>query len=238
LNTGGKTNEYTRNIHLDKAITLPVKRTKNSSKPYNQILGNLPHLQISPNSIRQTHNWSNTTPARNNDITVEVDNTNIVPTNITCLKTLKLYDQLRQELQQIQRQIQKWQSTEIYTDGSLEKYDNGQVKMRIGGIIINTDTLEETKFKGRCEGFPSSTRAELMAILTALTLLNPSTATTIITDSQSAIHAIQSKSPLKQKIAKGTNILTILLIRDKIKERTATTSLQKIKAHTGDKNNE
>src|SRR5581483_3102786 len=121
---------------------------------------------------------------------------------------------IQAELERIKHYIQDWNAVDIYTDGSMKKYNDTYIKIGIGGIIINLMTQEQVEFKGRCEGFPSSTRAELIAILTALSLLNTKTRATIYTDSQSAIHTIGSKTTQKKRIVKSTNLITTTLIMD------------------------
>jgi ribonuclease HI len=238
MDTQGKPNRCIREVNTKEAIAIPVKKTKNSSKLYNPIIGNLPRVQVSPNSIRQIHNWSHISPETTDIPQIIIDNTEIGTTNTTDLEELRLHHKIREKLEEIKRTIQDWRTVEIYTDGSLDKYANRQVKMGIGGIIIDQETQAQVEFKGRCAGFPSSTRAELVAILTALAITNTNTKVTIYTDSQSAIHAIQSKLPRKQRLAKATNLLTTTLIMDKIQFRKATTEFRKIKAHTGNINNE
>ena len=84
----------------------------------------------------------------------------------------------------------------IHTDGSLQ---NNKI-----GIdwIINTENKDHTFQARTSQTFPSSTRAELLVILSSLIKIPPNTTVELHTDSQAAINGIQTyqlKNKTKQK---------------------------------------
>jgi hypothetical protein len=112
-------------------------------------------------------------------------------------------DEILNDLVQIRNQIRENNSVKIYTDRSL---DNNIMGYR---WILSTEK-EEIIFQGKIEQFPSSTRAELMAILTTLVTLAPYICVTIYSDSQAALQGIKTKINQHSKYRQKLKNLIIL----------------------------
>jgi len=140
------------------------------------------------------------------------------------------------ELKNIAKTISTWHNISIYTDGSLEKYKHGETAMGIGIVFLQQN--QEITFSAQTTHYPSSTRAEIMAILIALTLVPKETDITIFTDSQCAIEILKFKKPKTKRWNTSANPITIQMIQEIIKDRTGQTKTIKVAGHTGDKYNE
>ncbi|GES76495.1 ribonuclease H-like domain-containing protein [Rhizophagus clarus] len=124
----------------------------------------------------------------------------------------------------------------IYTDGSLNLNSiNGynQIIMGAGWIVKNT----EIDFTCEITYFPSSTRPELLAILTALLTVPINNNTHIYTDSQSAIDSInnmlQLKGIIERKLFKQNNYILLYAIVDLVYIKKINLILHKVKGHSG-----
>ena len=78
----------------------------------------------------------------------------------------------------------------FFTDGSMKKQEN-QAEMGIGWVQIENNE-EINKFNAKTKGWPSSTRAEMIAILTTLLVTKNSSILNIHTDSQNTINIFNS----------------------------------------------
>ena len=122
----------------------------------------------------------------------------------------------------------------IYTDGSLKNNIMGI------GWIIKTENQDIT-FQARTnQSFPSSTRAELLAILSALITIPPNTTVELYSNSQAAINSIQTQMlPNRNKQQKQLKYqITLDNIKQIITSLNIQLNLHKIKAHTGNMDNE
>ena len=123
-----------------------------------------------------------------------------------------------------------------YTDGSLKNNYMG-----MGWTIWDDEEKEKLiEFKGSNKGFPSSTKAELMAILTLILVLEKGTEIEIYTDSLNAIQNIGKFDSLfsKRKKLKEKNyriLQNIKCIQDRLNIKC---KLTKVKAHDGILGNE
>lgn len=91
------------------------------------------------------------------------------------------------ELTQRAEVLSSFTTLSIYTDGSLVGNPSDD-ELPIGYAWLIADPVNLNVFhNGSIQYFPSSTKAEIMAILTALIVLAPNTNVTIHTDSQAAI---------------------------------------------------
>ncbi|GES73792.1 ribonuclease H-like domain-containing protein [Rhizophagus clarus] len=78
-----------------------------------------------------------------------------------------------------------------YTDGSLQHLGSNDVTMTYGFILVD-DASNEIRFKSSISHWPSSTRAEIMAVVTTLLVLPRNSHITIHTDSQATINGFHS----------------------------------------------
>src|SRR6266496_5938800 len=109
----------------------------------------------------------------------------------------------------------------IYTDGSMIKSYNldheQRISMGAGWAIENT----ELSFKCGVEHFPSSTRPELMAILTAVLAVPMQAIVIIYTDSQAAIDGIKGilQTSNSRRILKMANNSVLGIIKQLISSK-------------------
>src|SRR6185436_14006291 len=110
--------------------------------------------------------------------------------------------------------------------------------MGVGVAIYYTTLNQETYCKTigtRVTGTPSSTRAELWAILLALKMLPYDATATIFTDSQASIQAIKNfkntRNGLRWKKYKNPYVLQV--IADLMEVKNLKIDFVKIKAHSG-----
>src|SRR6266542_1789563 len=103
-------------------------------------------------------------------------------------------------------------------------------------VIENT----ELSFKCGVEHFPSSTRPELMAILTALLAVPLHAIVTIYTDSQAAIDGINGILQMNssRRIFKMANSSLLGVIKQLISAKSLNFKLEKVKGHSGVEGND
>jgi ribonuclease HI len=143
-----------------------------------------------------------------------------------------------QRIQDIQQKIKSWKRVEIYTDGSLDRDQNYKTTMGIGIIFVNPETNTTITFSGKTIEWPSSTTAELTAILTALVIVGTNKAFNLFTDSQVALQVIKRKQLEKKQLITTTSHITVIHILEILAETTEPFTLNKIQAHTGNTYNE
>jgi len=124
---------------------------------------------------------------------------------------------------------------EFYTDGSLKTIDNTK-KMAIGWILVNTNNSNsiEVEFSAVNFGWPSSTKAEVLAILSTILVVPPHSKMKIYTDSKNAIQQFEQykkelsvRRQLKINNQISWNTITYLLVKYNID-----LELIKVKAHS------
>uniref|UniRef100_U9UAV0 ribonuclease H n=2 Tax=Rhizophagus irregularis (strain DAOM 181602 / DAOM 197198 / MUCL 43194) TaxID=747089 RepID=U9UAV0_RHIID len=123
---------------------------------------------------------------------------------------------------------------EFYTDGSL-KIDDDNPRMGFGWIFTS-DTSLNIKFSGATTQWPSSTRAEIMAVLTCLIVCPSNSSINIFTDSQCMIDTFTSLSNYKltpKRKQKINNIILWQAIQQIIAELNLQVQFTKVKAHSG-----
>jgi ribonuclease HI len=130
--------------------------------------------------------------------------------------------------------IKHWENIEIYTDGSLEHFQYQKAFMGIG--IWFTNGTEECSVQAQIRNNPSSTRAELAAILLAIAITPPKKKVKIYTDSANVITAMSKNSRKEEQ--KGSNIIIKSLIEQVTKEKNLEIEVIKVKAHSGIPGNE
>jgi ribonuclease HI len=129
----------------------------------------------------------------------------------------------------------------FYTDGSVKNLGTSECKSGYGWIQTHPNTPRET-FKGSTLFFPSSTKSETMAIMTALITIPKNSTCTIITDSANCVDMLKDrlKNPITspRRRLKLNNYLIWDLIMWIIEHHNLTINIEKIKAHSGDKYND
>ncbi|RHZ58961.1 hypothetical protein Glove_366g6 [Diversispora epigaea] len=150
-------------------------------------------------------------------------------------------ENIQTKLDDIRLKLSSGMSIRIYTDGSLIKNDNNNSHVTTMGCgwcaLDENDT--EFNFSGKVENFASSTRAELMAILTAVYATPKRSRLCIFTDSQAAIDAIANAAANPRKAHRKLKNWTIVKAIEEIaKVQNLTLRLEKIKAHSGVIHNE
>ncbi|RHZ86641.1 hypothetical protein Glove_48g175 [Diversispora epigaea] len=125
--------------------------------------------------------------------------------------------------------------------GSLIKKDNNNshvTTMGCGWCAFNENDTE-FNFSGKVENFASSTRAELIAILTAVYATPKRSRLCIFTDSQAAINAIANAAANPKKAHRRLKNWTIVKAIEEIANvQNLTLRLEKVKAHSGVIHNE
>jgi ribonuclease HI len=105
-------------------------------------------------------------------------------------------EKIREGLGNIVNRLRGRKVVDIYTDGSLVKENVGdreKKKMGIGWVVVDGNSSDSSiSFKCRIVDWPSSTRAELGAIWTALLAVPYKTKVRIYSDSRAAIEGIQN----------------------------------------------
>ena len=132
----------------------------------------------------------------------------------------------------------------LYTDGSLQPSITTSENIPILGaawVIPGTDYHPEFSTKVATTNWPSSTRAELLAIWTGLLVMPPDAKIDLFTDSQAAIDGI--KKSLTTSITprfwlKANNDSIISNIKHRISTLHLTVKLHKIKGHSGNEYND
>ncbi|RHZ78299.1 hypothetical protein Glove_166g192 [Diversispora epigaea] len=138
-------------------------------------------------------------------------------------------ENIQTKLDDIRLKLSSSMSIRIYTDGSLIKKDNNNSHI----------TTMEFNFSGKVENFTSSTRAELMAILTAVYATPKRSRLCIFTDSQAAIDAIANAATNPRKAHRKLKNWTIVKAIEEIANvQNLTLRLEKVKAHSGVIHNE
>ncbi|RHZ87695.1 hypothetical protein Glove_32g3 [Diversispora epigaea] len=147
-------------------------------------------------------------------------------------------DSNKNQLTHIRSTLATQKELTFYTDGSLNnKYVMGQ--MRMGWLLTKPPIFPAPYFVADTDQYPSSTKAELMTILTALIVVPRDSIVTIKTNSQEAIHLITNFNNTSQaKTWHKTDYSPILqTIKQIIAQLQLNLNLIKVKAHTTDVNN-
>ncbi|CAB5168428.1 unnamed protein product [Rhizophagus irregularis] len=124
---------------------------------------------------------------------------NAIPRNLNFqLLTVLIKDRLIQaNLWSLAQQVRHYPLFELYTDGSFINTPGiNEFHMGYGWHISNIQN-QDFSYCGSIEHFPSATKAEIMAILTALIILPGGSDVTIFTDSQAAISNFQKSAHLQ-----------------------------------------
>src|SRR3954471_5104579 len=224
-----------RAIYTQQAISIPVAKTTKSSKIHSYISGRQERLQLSPSSIthyllKNSHSFEDT---QNTNTHIIIETTNPICKIIE--EVLETSTNIKQELSRIAEQISSWFNIQIYTNGSLEDFPHFKKGMGLGLLITNG--LQETHFSAQTCKFPSSTRAELMAVLVA-TLVTPlGSECKILTDSANVISILSNQTTTLHRWNKKANPHIIQAILEIVQRKQLHIKYTKVAAHTGNRGN-
>jgi exonuclease III/ribonuclease HI len=140
---------------------------------------------------------------------------------------------IRLQLWEIKTSLTDATNIQFYTDGSLSDAGTTNMKMGIAWVVAEPSELYN-EFSASCSLYPSSTRAEIFAILSALCVVPPNCHVQFMTDSQAVIQRM-SELPTDQNNynTDTSNYLLWATIRFIISSNNLTVSLAKVAAHTG-----
>jgi ribonuclease HI len=216
-------------------IEIPVKQSQISTIQHLPVQGMWPRLKMSPHSILYYFNskiHQNTTNI-NLPSNIQIHMDPISEAKRFIRKHINTSEDKLQELTDIKLTIANLTYITIHTDGSLQNN-----KMGIGWVLKTED--QDLTFQARTsQTFPSSTRAELLAILSSLITIPSNTTVELYTDSQAAINSIHTyllKNRNKQK-KHLKNQITLDNIQQIIKILNIQLNLHKVKAHSGNTDN-
>ncbi|EXX64464.1 hypothetical protein RirG_142450 [Rhizophagus irregularis DAOM 197198w] len=169
---------------------------------------------------------------------------NAIPGNLNYqLLTVLIKDRLIQaNLWSLAQQVHHYPFFELYTDGSFNNTPGiNEFHMGYGWHISNIQN-QDFSYCGSIEHFPSATKAEIMAILTALIILPGGSDVTIFTDSQAAISNFQKSAHLQYVSPRRFNKINYMslwsAIHHIIKKLSLNVKLIKVKAHSSSADND
>jgi len=128
---------------------------------------------------------------------------------------------------------------EVYTDGSVVQRDGRTMGSFAGTFTSGLGTPAD--FRGRVLELPlSSTRMEIMAIMTAIAITPPSVSLKILTDSQAAASMMDHvKAPtVTRELTNSPDAFLWLHLRSRMQSRSAPVTVTWIRGHSGDAGNE
>ncbi|PKY62229.1 ribonuclease H-like protein [Rhizophagus irregularis] len=167
------------------------------------------------------------------------NNSQITPPSINKMLITKLFDDIKiiEDLIEISTTLSSFIDLEFFTDGSYEPTHTQEgFPMGYGWTTSNLANVNIT-YNGSLKFFPSSTKAETMALLTALSTCPHLGRITIYTDSQATIDSFHKTKNLHctspRRYNKVNNNILWSSIHYIIKELSLRVHLVKVKAHSG-----
>jgi ribonuclease HI len=156
--------------------------------------------------------------------------------NIKLINALISHSSIQHLLIEKSRILHPFVNIDFYTDGSFSQhFEPNEFPMGYGWTTSNLSPVNIT-FNGSLRYFPSSTKAEIMAILTSLIVAPPKSHINIFTDSQAAIDGFYKSVKLSalspRRYNKLNNNILWTTIHYIIKELELKIKLFKIKAHS------
>jgi exonuclease III len=145
---------------------------------------------------------------------------------------------IQEELIKLKQKLKGREIVEFYTDGAMTRKEGGanSNSMGIGWVVKEENRIEHNiNFSCRLENWPSSTRAELGAIWSALLTAPVNAQVHIRTDSKAAIEAIEKHQMIckLRNWFKTKNRSIIRQILDCCKAKNLSLFLHKVKGHSG-----
>lgn len=224
--------------HQEKNLIIKKKRTE--LKDITNWITRRPHgwtIEIDPENLYSDQEKENEGEQNFQSIYAE----NIDWTQHLLNHTLKCKKERMESLINIAIKNKNLKQIRFFTDGSLRREETKE-NVRLGYAIIQVDQVGNIleKVKGRTENWPSSTRAELAAILEAILLCPDDAEVEINTDSMAAIQGIERARSYSRPRdwVKSTNTSLLKAIRLAIQSKNLKLKLHKIKAHSGVRENE
>jgi ribonuclease HI len=132
----------------------------------------------------------------------------------------------------------------FYTDGSLVNFGNPDIKLGFGWHLVPSPFITQSiEFYASTHGSPSSTKAEIMALLSALIVCPDSSTVTIYTDSQATIdgynlNVIPNLFLTDRRRLKQHNFLLWSVVLEIVASLNLSVRLRKVKAHSNDAHND
>jgi ribonuclease HI len=210
-------------------IEIPVNKSTVSSR-YNTRQSVQNRIRISPYSLNKTLDHRNYQQSHQlHSLSINIEEKTLIANQIN--RYITAHEEKIQELVEIREQLSNFPEINAYTDGSLSNHKT----MGFGWIIVGT---KELSFKGKIENFPSSSRAEIAAILTLLVTIPANKTVNIFCDSQATISAIQSCLQENTPKKKLHNTFLLRHITQIIRQQRINLMLHKVKAHSGNKHND
>ncbi|CAB4424282.1 unnamed protein product [Rhizophagus irregularis] len=184
--------------------------------------------------IQQNHN--STIDFRPVGVPQENINNDNIRTNIRLINSLFQAQNIKDELGNIAFGLSTFPQLDFYTDGSFnDDTSEESFPMGYGWTTSNLDNVNFT-YNGSIQYFPSSTKAETMAILTCLAVCPQSCTIRIYTDSQAAIDSFHKSKNLSsispRRFNKINNNILWSTIHHLIRELGLIVKLFKVKAHS------
>ncbi|PKK62779.1 hypothetical protein RhiirC2_789854 [Rhizophagus irregularis] len=156
-------------------------------------------------------------------------------TNKNLILQLVQPNSLHLSLLKIVSSLASYTNLEFYTDGSLVRDDD--IPTMGHGWIFSSDLNANITYSGASREWASSTKAELLAIITALIVCPPSSTITIHTDSNNCINTYNKLSSPKLTARHFQNINNCTLwntLKYIISTLQLSVSFIKVKVHSGD----
>jgi ribonuclease HI len=172
------------------------------------------------------------------DYRLETPRINIVEIEEAIIQRVIKDVNLREELSRISGKLKGRKNLDIYTDGSLvvdSSSGRDEKKMGVGWVVVNENIdSSNLSFKCRIVDWPSSTRAELGAIWTAILVAPYEANVRIFSDSKAAIEGIQNFKGLMsiRSNFKTKNRSLISQIVDSCKTKLIKLEMIKVKGHS------
>jgi len=226
---------YTTNASC--TITLP----QNSIYLISRKIPSLPstyQLKIAISDIKYLSQSLNNTPTSINEDHTSYNTRFSTTINDQLIQSIFINPTLQNTLSHYANNNADLKSVTFYTDGSISHFGKQNIKLSCAWIQIQNNHIKQS-FSCSLKSFPSSTRTELMAILTALITCPKNSSVSVYTDSQSAIQILNTFISLTtQSKFKVKNYSIISSIQHITKILSLKVSYHKIKAHSGNHYNE
>ena len=232
--TGCQSSIYSTNApctitNIPNQIYLACKRLPSSSSTY--------QLKINISDIRYLIQYINNTSPVTIDSNISLDISHSI--NHQLIQSTFTSSPIQNILSSHATNNHSSQSLIFYTDGSLSKFGQQDIKLSCAWIQLENENVKHS-FSCSLTSFPSSTRTELMAIMTALITCPQNCLVSIYTDSQSSIQLLDNNitpNTTRNKF-KIKNYSIISLIHYIKKSLSLKIIFHKIKSHSGNKYND
>jgi exonuclease III/ribonuclease HI len=245
-------------IEIETSLLTPIpvlktsvssKQSPNPSPGRSSPKENLNRILISPESITELIHEKTTIKNKmqpNRNLSLPTIHLHKTAQNLQNIRTiLQVTDREATALNNKLSILEPAGKLQIYTDGSVYQ-DTHHDRIGIGWIIYDENNNELSTYRAEARNTPSSTKAELLAILTAILATPQGKTITIFTDSKNAISNLNTlileSKPHKKKTDTFTksspNYLITKTITNLIQNKHITAKFIKVKSHSGISGNE